>query len=67
MIHCHHCGDEIRPDAPGTWREIIGWVQARKGGGAHGVRDQKPTGRYLCQFCVDLVRKGISPDQGAML
>ena len=64
---CVHCGDELNPEAPGTWREVTGWVQARKGGGAHAIHDPKPTGRYACRFCIDLIRKGIGLDQGSLL
>lgn len=61
---CDGCGDAVDPSKPGTWREVTGLVQARKGGGAHGVKNQAPTGRYFCKFCAD------NPSlrgQGAML
>jgi DNA-directed RNA polymerase subunit RPC12/RpoP len=64
---CMYCGREVRPASDGTWREITGWVCQRSGGGAHGVHGQEATGRYACQSCMELVKRGISVDQGSML
>jgi hypothetical protein len=66
-VACVHCGDLIDPSEAGNWREVRAWVQARKGGGAHQARDQQPTGRYSCRWCIDKIRAGISPGQGEML
>jgi hypothetical protein len=65
--YCLHCGREIRPDHPGVWREVLGWVQMRQGGGAHGVTAQEPTGRYGCQPCMELIKRGISVEQGTLM
>jgi DNA-directed RNA polymerase subunit RPC12/RpoP len=65
--YCLYCGREVRPDRNGTWREITGWVQMRQGGGANGVSAQEATGRYACQNCMELVRRGISAEQGTLM
>jgi hypothetical protein len=64
---CLHCGDTIDPDAAGSWREVTAWVQARKGGGSNQARDQQPTGRFACKFCIDTIRSGRSVGQGSLL
>lgn len=53
VVRCDGCGEVVDPHQAGTWREVVGLVQARKGGGAHGVRHQAPTGRYFCRWCAD--------------
>lgn len=60
------CGTDVDPHAPGSWREVTGWVEARKAGGSNAVRDPQGTGRYLCRFCMADRQKGLQ-GQGAML
>jgi hypothetical protein len=64
---CAACGGDARPSAPGNWREVTGWVEERRAGGAHAVRDPRPTGRYLCRFCMADRERGVCPGQGALL
>lgn len=59
---CEWCGVRVFPSRTGTWKQVTGWVQNREGGGAHGVTRSEPTGRYGCEGCVALVRRGINPD-----
>lgn len=66
-MNCIHCGGGVNPERLGVWREVTGWVQQRDAGGAHGVYDQKPTGKYACETCMALIRRGISVDQGSLL
>lgn len=66
-VACLHCGEFIDPADVGSWREVTAWVQARKGGGSNQARDQQPTGRYACRWCIDTIRAGRSPGQGALL
>jgi hypothetical protein len=58
------CGTICDPHAPGTWREVTGWVEARKAGGSNAVRDPQGTGRYLCKFCMADRQKGLANQQG---
>jgi hypothetical protein len=53
VVRCDGCGEEVDPRAAGTFREVTGWVQARKGGGAHAIKGQKPTGRFACRWCAE--------------
>lgn len=60
------CGTIVDPHDAGSWREISGWVQARKAGGSNAVRDQVATGRYLCRWCMDDRQRGVA-NQGKLL
>ena len=60
-ITCVYCGLPVAPYATGTWREVTGWVQQRKAGGANAVKNQQDTGIYACQDCMELVKRGIDP------
>lgn len=66
-VACLHCGEFIDPNEAGSWRQVTAWVQARKGGGANQAKDQQPTGVYACRWCIDIIRKGVNPGQGALL
>ena len=52
---CERCHCGLLPGAPGHWREVTGWTQQRNRGGANQVRHQVPTGRYLCDSCMDFL------------
>jgi hypothetical protein len=60
---CIHCGTLLDPAAPGSYREIRGWEQVRRGGGAHAVTLREETGRVACSPCITLARAGISIQQ----
>lgn len=60
------CGTTVDPHASGTWREVSGWVEARKAGGSHAIRDPKGTGRYLCRWCMDDRQKGVANQQALL-
>lgn len=60
------CGTDVDPHAAGSWREVSGWVEARKAGGSHAIRDQRATGRYLCRWCMEDRTKGLA-GQGSLL
>lgn len=61
---CEFCGTGVIVSRTGTWRQVTGWVQNRDGGGAHGVTQPVPTGRFACDGCMALVRRGIDPTVG---
>lgn len=65
-MNCLFCGARLVVTNSGTWREVVGWVQQRKQGGAHGVHAQSETGRYACESCMALKRRGIAIQQGAL-
>lgn len=68
---CEFCGEKVTGLREGDWRQVIGWVQNRAGGGAHGVSKSEPTGRVACDECMALVRRGhdprTAPEQGSLL
>jgi len=54
LYTCEFCGNEVRPEHPGTWRLITGWVQSRKQGGANAVRYPSAPQAYACELCMKL-------------
>lgn len=62
LYACEYCGTEVKPDAPGTWRLVRGWVQVRKGGGTHAVHRPSAPLAYACDICMKLQKYGGSPD-----
>ena len=57
VYECSRCHLGIVPTRP-HWREVTGWLQARAGGGAHGVHLERPTARYLCVTCMGVLALG---------
>ncbi len=50
-MYCQYCGKLVRPGEIGSYKRIVGWVQERKGGGAHGISEAKPTGEVMHEQC----------------
>lgn len=48
---CEVCGQRVRPDEPGVFSLVIGWAEARTGGGAHGISERRDLGRYRHKGC----------------
>lgn len=67
---CEYCGELTTGARVGDFRQVTGWVETRRDGGAHGVTLPEPSGRVACAGCMALVRRGIDPvssAQGALL
>jgi hypothetical protein len=63
---CVYCSELIDTAADHTFQLAYGWVENRKGGGAHATQLMERKSRYACKLCIDKLRKGISPDQGTL-
>ena len=50
---CEMCGDPLDIRKPGVHQFVSGWIENRKGGGAHAIRMAQRVQRYACKFCVD--------------
>lgn len=63
---CVYCSITIDTAADHVFQLATGWVENRKKGGSHATQlmDKKP--QWACKPCIDLLRKGISPDQGTL-
>ena len=48
---CEVCNERIDPQRPGVFILVLGWVESRSGGGAHGVSDRRDLGRYRHKSC----------------
>ena len=58
---CDLCG--TRPASDG-YREISGWEKLRAQGGANQIVARKETGQRACTNCIELMRRGLSLEQG---
>lgn len=59
---CNTCQREIlRAENP--WQEVVGWVKHREQGGTNHVALPRPTGIYICEGCMTLLRQGLDPGQ----
>lgn len=56
LFSCQECGEEVNPKAQGTWRLVTGWVENRKGGGAHAIALPSPAQGYMCNACMIVAR-----------
>lgn len=61
---CEFCGKRCTGAAPGDFRQVVGWVETRRSGGAHAVSGSEPTGRSACGDCMAMVRRGVDPRSG---
>ena len=54
---CCYCDDPASP----RYREIRGWEEVRKQGGANKITGREETGRYACDECIRAIRNGYPP------
>jgi hypothetical protein len=55
---CDACGEPVDPGAPGVWRQVTGWVQNRRDGGANAVAMPSKALAWSCRSCMDRRRNG---------
>lgn len=68
IYSCAICNVEIpNPNAIGVDREVLGWVEARKDGGANAVKFSKNTGRFAHKPCIDLLKWSDRAKQESLL
>ena len=58
---CTDCGESVKPDQ--AWRERTGWVSPH---GAKSLTQSEPTGRLLCEPCLQLRKSGLAPGQESL-
>lgn len=63
---CIYCAIFIDTNANGTFQLATGWCEIRKRGGTNTIALPKRHARFACNECIDRLRHGISPDQGAL-
>ena len=56
---CHLCGDPIDTRKAGVHQWEEGWVENRRGGGAHAIRCVIKHQRWACKLCVDKHASGV--------
>jgi hypothetical protein len=64
--NCVYCSLTIDTAGDHVFQLAFGWVECRKGGGAHATQLMERRAKWACKPCIDLLRKGISPDQGTL-
>ena len=57
-IYCDVCGRPVTPRAP-NYRQVIGWEQVRKSGGANAIALRKELGIWAHHGCLDLRKMGM--------
>ena len=64
---CVYCHDPLDTRRAGVHQYQEGWIEHRRSGGAHAIRNAVKHQRYACRWCVDkLVRHG-GADQMTLL
>lgn len=55
-IHCWFCDEELAltRHVSGTMREITGWEELRRGGGANKIVRRRTTGKWAHRACVEM-------------
>lgn len=67
IIVCVFCKEEVSTSpTSGNYRQIVGWEQVRRGGGAHGVTLRREVGRWAHRGCLDAYGRGYG-EQGNLL
>jgi len=61
---CVECGEEVTMRA-GAYRQIVGWEELRKDGGANKIVDRVTTGQVMHHAC--RVSKLHHPGQGQLI
>jgi hypothetical protein len=61
---CVRCGEEVRMNTYGHYRQIIGWEETRNKGGANKITDRVTTGQVMHRAC--MVKRHQHPGQGNM-
>lgn len=63
VADCVQCGQRLDTRAPGNAEHVRGWRVNRAQGGANMIALAEPQGQWLCRFCLDKRRAGVSWDQ----
>lgn len=66
MIYCDVCGRTVTPRAP-NYRQITGWEQVRKGGGANAITLRKEIGIWAHHGCIDVRKAGLEGQERFVL
>jgi hypothetical protein len=65
-VSCTQCGETIDARAPGVAQRVQGWRVNRAQGGANMIALAQPMHEYLCRFCLDKRRSGVTWDQPSL-
>jgi hypothetical protein len=69
--NCAYCCAPVLPDAPDTFVRVTAWEHrafaggSRRGGSDLCLRERLP--EYACSECVQKLKRGIAPVQGALI
>lgn len=66
QVKCEQCGDIIDCQGQGHAQFVSGWTVNRVKGGANGVVFPERQRRWLCRWCIDKRRSGVSSGQGEL-
>lgn len=63
LARCVQCNDLLDTRAPGVAQRVHGWRVNRTQGGANMIALPEPESTFLCRYCLDKRRAGVSWDQ----
>ena len=63
---CEYCGMPLDIRKPGIHVFTEGWVENRRGGGAHAIRLPVRHRRFACKWCMDKQASGHSMAQASL-
>lgn len=59
LLTCYFCPLPVNPEQAGTFKLITGWVETRRGGGAHAIRMGSPPQAFAHKHCINsAMRRG---------
>lgn len=63
MMACQFCEDQVDPRDKNSYKQVIGWVVNRKGGGQHAVALPSEPIAWAHRDCVDFQKLHPIPGQ----
>lgn len=70
-MKCADCGEPVKPNQLGAYREVSGWAKIRNKGGSNAIALREETGRMICGGCGERRklndRWGVHAEQGTLI
>lgn len=70
LVACVYCGATMDPLTEYVWRRTCGWERKARGSSRKSGSDivlRQSREKFACDSCVQRLKRGIAPNQGALL